>query len=132
KKIEEKYQLFTGDNTLIVSVVTLGELKSIERQFKYGAKKKAKIKSLLENLLKIDLNIEEIIERYAEIDAFSQGKHDLKKSNFTSRNMGKNDLWIAATASVYDAILITTDKDFIHLDKEFLQLECIDLEEFKT
>ena len=37
--------------------------------------------------------------------------------------MGKNDLWIAATSSVYDLVLVTTDKDFDHLDKEYLQLE---------
>jgi tRNA(fMet)-specific endonuclease VapC len=36
--------------------------------------------------------------------------------------MGKNDLWIAATASVLNIPLITTDNDFIHLDKTFLTL----------
>ena len=39
--------------------------------------------------------------------------------------MGKEDLWIAATASVLNAILITTDKDFQHLDNEFIKLEYI-------
>ena len=34
--------------------------------------------------------------------------------------MGKNDLWIAATASVFDLTLLTMDKDFEHLNKEFL------------
>ena len=46
--------------------------------------------------------------------------------------MGKNDLWIAATSSVYDLILLTTDKDFNHLDGEFLDLEYIDLEILKN
>jgi len=41
--------------------------------------------------------------------------------------MGKNDLWIAATASVLNASLITTDKDFVHLDKEFLKLLHIEM-----
>lgn len=36
--------------------------------------------------------------------------------------MGKNDLWIAATASVLGAILITSDKDFEHLDRKFLTI----------
>jgi len=31
---------------------------------------------------------------------------------FTARNMGKNDLRIAATASVPDMDLLTSDKDF--------------------
>ena len=30
----------------------------------------------------------------------------------TARNMGKNDVWIAATAYVLRATLVTTDKDF--------------------
>ena len=40
--------------------------------------------------------------------------------------MGKNDLWIAATASVLKAILFTTDRDFDHLDGEFLEVIYID------
>jgi tRNA(fMet)-specific endonuclease VapC len=42
--------------------------------------------------------------------------------------MGKNDLWIAATASVLSATLLTTDKDFDHLKDVFLSLERISLE----
>jgi len=39
--------------------------------------------------------------------------------------MGKNDLLIAATASVLNATLLTTDQDFNHLHNEFLNLEFI-------
>ncbi len=35
--------------------------------------------------------------------------------------MGKNDVWIAATASVVEAVLLTTDADFDHLDPRFLK-----------
>ena len=82
---------------------------------------------LLESFIVADINVEEIIERYAEIDAFSQGKLIDKTAKFSAKNMGKNDVWIAATASVLDIILITTDKDFNHLDKEYLNLKLIDL-----
>jgi predicted nucleic acid-binding protein len=44
----------------------------------------------------------------------------------TARNMGKNDLWIAATASVQSATLITTDKDFDHLNGVFLPVIYVD------
>jgi len=37
--------------------------------------------------------------------------------------MGKNDLWIAATAKVADAILITIDSDFNHLNGKFIQVK---------
>jgi tRNA(fMet)-specific endonuclease VapC len=40
--------------------------------------------------------------------------------------MGKNDLWIAATASLLQLQLITTDADFQHLDGSFLHVRQID------
>jgi len=36
--------------------------------------------------------------------------------------MGKNDRWIAATASVPDMDLLTSDKDFEHLDGAYIRL----------
>ena len=36
--------------------------------------------------------------------------------------MGKNDLWIAATAASINATLVTSDKDFGHLDGVFLNV----------
>jgi predicted nucleic acid-binding protein len=44
----------------------------------------------------------------------------------SSRNMGKNDIWIAATASVLNATLVTTDADFDHLNGVFLTVAYID------
>ncbi|MDB5243595.1 MAG: hypothetical protein JWP57_4220 [Spirosoma sp.] len=41
---------------------------------------------------------------YAQIDANSQGKLKLQslQPGMSARNMGKNDLWIAATALYFD------------------------------
>ncbi|MEM9886222.1 MAG: hypothetical protein AAF849_10040 [Bacteroidota bacterium] len=80
-------------------------------------------------MVKINIDQEEILERYSEIDAFSQGQHKTRKSSFSSRNMGKNDLWIAATA--LNLKLVTTDRDFEHLNGEFIQLEFIDFESYR-
>ncbi|MEL7118171.1 MAG: hypothetical protein AAFO07_01980 [Bacteroidota bacterium] len=85
----------------------------------------------MSRLTEFGINFEEVIYRYAEIDAFSQGKIDQSNSKFSSRNMGKNDIWIAATASVFDLKLVTTDKDFNHLDGKYLELLYISLEEMK-
>ena len=129
--VEKKYNLFNSKNKLYLSVVTIAELKSIVLQRNYGEKKLRLLEDMLKNFSIIDINIEEILDRYAEIDAYSQGKLVKKKGDFTARNMGKNDLFIAATSSVYDLVLITTDKDFEHLSSEFLKLELVDLEELK-
>jgi tRNA(fMet)-specific endonuclease VapC len=69
----------------------------------------------------------ELYEIYAEIDAFSQGKSNKYNANFSARNMGKNDLWIAATAALLNAKLLTMDKDFTHLNEVFVALEIIEL-----
>ena len=131
KIIENKYNLFNSKNKLYLSVVTIAELKSLILQRNYGEKKLRILENMLKNFSIIDINIDEILDRYAKIDAYSQGKLKKKKGDFTARNMGKNDLFIAATSSVYDLVLITTDKDFNHLSPEFLKLELVDLEKLK-
>ena len=80
---------------------------------------------MLEELLITDINTEDLIERYAEIDAFSHDKIIGRPLGMTARNMGKNDLWIAAITSILDATLLTTDKDFNHLHNQYLNLEFI-------
>jgi len=76
----------------------------------------------------ISIDDDRILERYAEIDAFSQGKHPSRNlpKGMTSRNMSKNDVWIAATGSVLGATLLTIDQDFDHLDSLFLEVVYID------
>ena len=87
---------------------------------------------MLDKVLEIDINIRKILDLYGQIDAYSQGKLKDKKGNFTSRNMGKNDLWIAATASAFDMVLVTTDQDFVHLDGGFMKLKYIDIEKYRN
>jgi predicted nucleic acid-binding protein len=130
RKIEQDLKLLTGENDLVISVVTVGEIKSIARRNKWGKKKIESLGELLERFLVADINVEAIVEKYAEIDTFSQGKLPDKKVDFTARNMGKNDLWIAATGAVLNLILVTTDGDFDHLNDEYLNVNKIDLSRY--
>jgi predicted nucleic acid-binding protein len=127
--VEEKYELFKPQNFCFVSVVTIGEIYSLSFQFGWGEKKVKIMKEILNKIPVIDINNEKIIYKYAEIDAFSQNKHPQKKmpGNISSRNMGKNDLWIAANASVLNTPLLTTDHHFDHLNKHFLEVIYIDI-----
>jgi len=126
-QIDETFAPLSIENTSIISVVSVGEIKSLALQNKWGKKKLKTLEVLLSKFIVADINVDEIIDKYAEIDAFSQGKLKGKPTKFTSRNMGKNDLWIAATASVLKTKLLTTDKDFDHLDKSFIDLGLIKL-----
>ncbi len=117
------YKKFDVENTLnCLSVVSLGELYALALRNNWGEKRLQQIEQIKQNFTIIDINIEPIIHRYADIDAFSQGKHPSVFLSGSSRTMGKNDLWIAATASIYDLILLTSDGDFNHLNSVFLEL----------
>lgn len=101
----------------LISVVTVGEMKSLARKLEWGQSKIEKLDYLLQEVVVVPIEKKEIIERYAEIDFFSQRKAG------SSRNMGKNDIWIAASASVTKSVLLTTDNDFDHLKDKHLRLE---------
>lgn len=118
----------TFPNIPIISVVSIGELKSIALQNNWGEHKINRLNDFVKQFLIADINVETIIQRYAEIDAFSQGKLPNSPVKSSSKNMGKNDLWIAATASVLKAALLIANKDYVHLDNEFIKLLQIKME----
>ncbi len=122
-QIDKKYTPLAEENSPIISVVSVGEIKSIAIQNNWGNNKLDLLKKLLDQFLIADINVESIIDKYAEIDAFSQNRLPNNPLKSSSRNMGKNDLWIAATASVLEAKLLTTDKDFDHLKDKFVDIE---------
>jgi tRNA(fMet)-specific endonuclease VapC len=124
--INSTYDLsIISDN--VVSVVNWGEILSLGTQNEWGERRMAELDRLDELFLIANIYDEQIIHRYAEIDAFSQGKLKSNPLSVSARNMGKNDLWIAATASVLGLTLLTTDKDFHHLDGIYLNLAFVDL-----
>ena len=120
--IEETYGPFRTGNRAIISIATVGEIMSMSKQQNWGEKKLKVVKRLFDSLVIVEIRYSDLIEAYAEIDAFSQGKSKNRELKATSRNMGKNDLWIAATTYVTGSKLITSDKDFNHLDGEFFEV----------
>jgi len=129
-KMENDLNLFSEANRIAISVVTLGGLASLFDRSKYGKKRNEEISRLIKRVSIIDINIQSLINNYGKIDSFSQGKFKEKPLDNSPRNMGKNDLWIAATAATFNMTLVTTDKDFNHLDGEFISLDCIDLRRY--
>lgn len=108
---------------LFVSIVTIAEIRSLALQNNWGVKRHEIINSSLEKMLTIDIN-ESLIDTYSQIDAYSQCRNTsfISYPHKTPRNMGKNDLWIAATAALLGLTLITTDSDFDHLNDVFFDL----------
>jgi tRNA(fMet)-specific endonuclease VapC len=82
-----------------------------------GPREIALLHALLLELVIVDINREPIIDHYVEID---------HRSRSVGRKMNQNDLWIAASAAATGATLLTTDRDFDHLDPSIVRSVWID------
>ncbi len=113
--------------SIIISVVTKAELESLKMQQSWGDARCKKLNTFLEDVTCVDIsNSDELLlESYAKIDSFSKRKTNDPNGNLLSgsaKTMGKNDLWIVATAHSLDVPLLTADGDFDHLDNIFLKV----------
>ena len=118
---------FDEDPNIIISVVTKAELESFIIQNTWGQAKIDKLNNILQDITYIDISNADnlLIDSYTKIDAFSKKKIKDNKGNLlngSARKMGKNDLWIAATAYALDITLMTTDGDFDHLNSILLDI----------
>jgi tRNA(fMet)-specific endonuclease VapC len=118
------------DIEALISIVTVAEIRSLAFQFKWGNIRRDKMEEVILSLPVLDISVPEILDQYVEIDCYSKGKHPTVNSQFSAVKMGKNDLWIAATASVYQCKLLTTDLDFQHLYPQFVDVTYISPDEF--
>lgn len=117
QQIKTTYDLLMTRTQPLLSVVTHGELRSLAYQWEWKEAKKKQTAFLFEYFGRVSTDKADIIEAYAVIDAFSERQ---------GRSMGKNDVWIAAAAHTTGATLLTTDKDFDHLDPVFLSRVWLD------
>jgi len=101
---------------LLLSVVAIAEVEVFASRSQWEFRKRQYVRNMREQFSVIELN-ESLIPAYVHVELYSQGK--LKETplphGLTARNMGKNDLWLAATALYFDVELHTTDNDFDHL-----------------
>lgn len=123
--IEQNYDPYSVGNAALISTVSIGELYSLAKRNRWGANLLQKLQHLLANVQPIAVEGIDLMDAYSDIDAFSQGKHPSLRLGRSALNMGKNDLWIAATATVFQATLLTTDQDFNHLNDQFFKIEYV-------
>lgn len=109
--LDKEFGLRARPDRPLISVVTVGELLALAARLKWGTKKVALLQELIRELVVVDIRNEPVLKKYAEIDGYLIGK---------GRKIGDNDIWIAATAAVTGAHLLTSDKDFDPLHDVFL------------
>lgn len=128
--IDFHYQPFDAENQVFLSFVSVAEILSIAKQSGWGKEKMinlAQTLSKMEIMTVSDESDDLLIQGYVEIDSYSQGKGSIAlPQGLSARNMGKNDVWIAATTYILSADLITTDRDFMHLDQIFFKVHFIE------
>lgn len=117
ERVRDTYQPLTSTQPPIISVVTAGELRSLAMQWKWQARKLDRMEFALGYFKVQDILDVDTLQMYATLDSFCEG---------IGQPMGKNDLWIAATAAVTGATLLTTDRDFDRLAPRFLTRDWID------
>src|SRR5476651_1958556 len=67
-------QINPNNDKIFISVATVGELKSIALQNNWGSRKLRLVDVLLDEMLVVEVN-ENLIDTYAQIDAYSQRKN---------------------------------------------------------
>lgn len=110
RHVDDHFGLSHALHRNVISVVTVGESLVPAERLSWGDEKKATLWTTLRELEWIDINDQLILEAYAKIDVFSR-THAIVAGQRGGITMGKNDLWIAASAHVTGMPLITTDSD---------------------
>jgi len=124
--IEENYAPFDNGNESIISIVSVGEIMVLADVNNWGDRKLKLIQRLIDKLIIVELRYEDIIDKYIEIEKFNRNIHPSRKKVGSHIKMGKNDIWIAATAMATDSKLLTSDKGFKHLDGDLFEVIIID------
>lgn len=124
--LNARYDFTNPLNEIQISSVTVGEIHSIALRNRWGKNRMDALLQRLKDMKTINVTDDDfLIQMYSEIDNYSQNHHPTLRMSHSARKMGKNDLWIAATAAVAQATLISTDDDFTHLNGLFLSFDKI-------
>ena len=115
--INATYNLSDALQRAVISVVTIGEMYSLAEHRNWGQTKIKQLENILKEIVWIDINRNDILRAYGEIESATRRN---------GHQLGKNDIWIAATANVTGMTLLTTDKDFDHAHPKFINRIWID------
>ena len=103
RRMNSEHNLTERAERPLFSTVTEGEILGLARVWRWGKKKLDQLHELLNQLVRVDAGLPEVVNAYAELYA---------ESRASGNATGENDLWIAATAKATDAVLLTHDSDF--------------------
>lgn len=120
QQIDSAYGLRMAMYRHTISIVTHGEIKVLAERNNWGDEKRNALATALDSLITINIDSEPLVQAYVQVEEAS------RNAPGGARNMGQNDMWIAATALLSGQPLITTDGDFNHLNGRLITVHWID------
>ena len=120
QQIDQAFGLRSAMHRHVVSIVTHGELRALAQRNSWGNEKLGVLDTALANVITLNIDSDPLVQAYVRVEeacrTFPGGE----------QKMGHNDMWIAATSLLTGFPLITTDKDFNHLNGRLIQVHWID------
>jgi tRNA(fMet)-specific endonuclease VapC len=117
KSIDQMFGLSAAPHLHTISIVTHGEMRVLCDRNGWGDAKQLALDKALKEFVTVDVAGSQIIDAYRAVEEVNTS---------ASKTMGKNDVWIAATAIVTGLALLTTDKDFNHLNGNLFEVHYVD------
>jgi len=114
--LRSAYALDERPERPLFSTISEGEILGLARCWRWGDAKLTALGTLINELIRFEASLPEVIQAYSELYFEDQRG---------GRNTGENDLWIAASAKVTGAVLMTCDRDFLWLNPGFIRVEHI-------
>ena len=129
-RIQEEFNLDNKATLVFTSVICVGELLALSEKLGWGENRKSRLAEVLAEYSLLDINNQGTLRAYALIDAWTRG-HEVDAPGLVpppkpAVTMAQNDLWIAATAHESQSILLSTDKDFAHLQDTWIKFHYVD------
>ncbi len=125
-----EFGLGKHDVMVFTSVICHGELLALAEKRGWGSDKRTRLDEELNRFPALGIRHPDILDSYARIDAWTHGGTVASPDNAPPPRpavaMTQNDIWIAATAHATSSALLSTDRDFMHLDGVWLEFKCID------
>lgn len=118
--IEATFKVNEAAARSFVCVVSHAEARVLAKRNNWGNDRLEALENFLASFATVEIKAGPVVQAYVDIELASQAHPT------GSRNMGKNDLWIAAAAKATRSTLLTTDADFAHLAAEHLRVVVID------
>ena len=123
-----EHDLGSAEAISFTSVICQGELLALAEKFGWGAVRRKALDEALANFPTLGIT-PPVLRAYASIDAWTHGKPVAATGSpppTPAVSMKQNDVWIAATAHVSQATLLSTDTDFEHLQGIWLDYSYVD------